>query len=88
MAVSSVSSAASSTALLGPDTSRKSVIITNDDANRLYVLLEGGTASTTNYSFSLAQHENARLQGPEAWCQMVGIWGADGSGGARITTIL
>lgn len=85
MAVTAVASAASNTQLLAPDMGRKSVIICNDDANRLYVLLDGGTASATNYSFSLAQHENARLQGPEAQGEIRGIWASDGSGSALLT---
>lgn len=86
MAVTTVASAASNTQLLAPDSGRKSVIICNDDANRLYVLLDGGTASTTNYSFSLAQNENARLEGSEAQGEVRGIWAADGSGNALLTT--
>ena len=86
MAITAVASAASNTQLLAPDTGRRSVIICNDDANRLYVLLDGGTASTTNYSFSLAQHENARLEGNEAQGEIRGIWAADGSGNALLTT--
>ena len=86
MPVSAVPSATSSTQLVAPHSSRRSVIICNDDANRLYVLLDGGTASATNYSFSLAQHENARLQGDEAQGEIKGIWAGDGSGNALITT--
>ncbi len=88
MAVTAVASAASSTQLLASDVTRQSVIICNDDANRLYVLLDDGTASTTNYSFSLAQHENARLSGNEAQGEINGIWSADGSGNALLTTKL
>jgi hypothetical protein len=86
MALSVVASTTSSTALAVPDTARTSVIICNDDANRLYVLLGGGTASATNYSFSLAQNENAELRGTAARNQIAGIWAADGSGNALVTT--
>lgn len=86
MAVSAVASATSSTSLLSPDGARKSVLIENSDANRLYVLLEAGTASATNYSFSLAQNENARVVGDEAKGAITGIWAGDGSGSAHITT--
>lgn len=85
MPVTTVASAATSTQLLAPDSSRKSVIISHDDANRLHVLLDGGTASTTNYSFSLAQYENARLIGDEARGEIKGIRAADGAGSALIT---
>jgi hypothetical protein len=88
MAVSSVAStnAAGGAQLLAPDSKRQSVIICNDDANRLYVLLDGGTVSTSNYSFSLGENENARLSGDEAQGEIKGIWSADGAGSARLTT--
>ena len=48
MPVTTVASAATSTQLLAPDSSRKSVIISHDDANRLHVLLDGaGSALIT-----------------------------------------
>lgn len=83
MAVTSVDSAAASTTLLTPGR-HTSFVIENTDANRLHVLLEDGTASTTNFSFSLAQNENAQIhyQG-----KVVGIWAADGTGAAKITTL-
>jgi hypothetical protein len=86
MAVTSVDSAASDTALLGAATaSRRKVIIENSDANRLHVLLDAGVASATNYSFSLAQYGVARL--PEDYVGVVrGCWAANGSGAAHITT--
>lgn len=86
MPVTSVNSGTSSVDLLTPDSSRSSVILSNDDANRLYVLLGEGTVSSSNYSFSLAQYENARLVGEEARGRIGGIWAADGSGAVRVTT--
>lgn len=86
MAVSAVASAASSTQLLAPNTSRKSVLIENSDANRLYVLIDGAAASASNYSFSLAQFENARIEGSEAHGELRGIWAGVGSGFAHLTT--
>jgi hypothetical protein len=83
MAVSSVASATSSTQLLGINSARRQLIITNDDANKLYVLLGAGTASATNYSFALDEGEDARIEGfTEA---VMGLWAGDGSGSARIT---
>lgn len=86
MALTVVASAATSTQLLAPDSSRKSVIICNDDANRLHVLLDNAAVSTTSYSFSLAQHENARLTGDEAKGRIMGIWAGDGAGNAYLTS--
>ena len=84
MAITSVASAASSTALLAPEGSRKGLIVTNTDANTLYVLLDGGTASATNHSFQLAQNASSIIYG---WTgAVVGLWAGDGSGVALLTT--
>ena len=83
MAVTSVDSAAASTQLVAVNAERRNLIIENTDANRLYVLLGSGTASATNFSFSLAQNENAHVPGFTG--QVMGIWSADGSGAAKIT---
>lgn len=84
MAVTSVASAASSTTLLAAGM-RSQVIIENTDTNRLYVLLDSGTASATNYSFSLATNENAKVSVYQGVIK--GIWAGDGTGVALITTI-
>lgn len=84
MAVTSVASAASSTALLSPNGTRDGMIVTNTDANILYVLLDNGTASTANHSFQLAQNASSVIYG---WRGAVtGIWAGDGSGVALLTT--
>lgn len=85
MPITTVASAASNTALLAP-ANRSKLIIENSDANRLYVLLDEGTASATNFSFSLAQNENAVIEGYRG--AVKGIWAADGSGSAHITELL
>jgi hypothetical protein len=86
MAVTAVASATSSTSLVAGNTSRKGLVIENSDANRLYVLLGAGTASATNYSFSLAQNENAGVYGIADYTGEVnGIWAGDGSGYAMVT---
>jgi hypothetical protein len=83
MAVESVSSSATAVTLSAA-TARTGLIVSNDDANRLYVLLDGGTASATNYSFSLAQNENAFI--PHYSGPIKGIWASAGSGSARVTS--
>lgn len=80
-----VASAAASTTLLAAG-SRAVVIIENTDANRLHILLDSGTASTTNYSFSLAQNEKFELRNYRGIIK--GIWAADGAGSAFITELL
>jgi hypothetical protein len=82
MAVSSVSSTTTSTQLSAPK-NRKCLIVSNDDANALYVLLDSGTASATNYSFKLDEGEDAIL--PNYDGEVIGIWAGDGSGAAKIT---
>lgn len=64
---------------------RSKYIIENSDTNRLYVLLGSGTASATNYSFSLAQYENAEISGYQGI--VTGVWAGDGSGSAFLTEI-
>ena len=85
MAATSVASTTSSTTLLAASTEpHRKVLIENSDANRLHVLLDDGTASTTNFSFSLAQNENAEI--PLSYTGVIkGIWAADGTGFAHIT---
>lgn len=86
MAVASVSSGTSSVELLASATgeNRRGVIVENSDANTLYVLMGVGTASSTNYSFSLPQNANAML--PDYEGDLQGVWAADGTGAAMVTT--
>lgn len=86
MPLTVVPSAATSTLLLGPDSARSSVILSHDDANRMHVILDAAAATTSSYSFSLAQYESARLFGAEARGEIRAIWAADGSGNAYLTT--
>jgi hypothetical protein len=48
MAITKVDSSTSSATLLSNDPYRQGFVIENSDANRLYVLLDSGTASATN----------------------------------------
>lgn len=84
MAVTSVASTTTSTTLLSPGR-RTAFTIENTDANRLYVLLDDDTASATNYSFSLAQNENAIVPYQGKVC---GVWAADGSGVALMSDLV
>lgn len=83
MAVTAVASSTASATLLAPNSSRKGFVIENSDANRLHVRLGSSAATTTSYSFSLAQNEVAGLQGYTG--AITGIWAADGTGSAHIT---
>lgn len=85
MAQTRVASAATDTQLLAADASRRAVTIENSDANRLHIRVGGTAATTSDYSFSLAQNENLLI--PRELCgeEIRGIWAADGSGHAQIT---
>lgn len=82
--VTSVSSAATSTSILAANTARYGGSITNTDANALYLLLGGGTASATNYSVKLFTDDYFEI--PFGFTGAItGIWAADGSGAALVT---
>lgn len=86
MAVSVVAStnAAGGAVLLAAGAQSK-VFIENSDANRLHVLLDSGTVSTTNFSFSLAQNEKVEISGYSGVIK--GVWAADGAGSAFVTSL-
>lgn len=84
MAITSVASAASDTLILAQSGGRGGLIITNTDANRLYVLFDTSAASTTNYSFYLDTGDVFDTIGYTG--QIRGIWAGDGSGAALVTT--
>ena len=73
-----LASTTTSTQLLAENHRRASLVCENSDANRVYILLGTGTASSSNYTFSLAQNANAQLQGWTGAIQVV--WAGDGSG--------
>jgi gentisate 1,2-dioxygenase len=84
MAVTSVASSTTSGALLPQNTGRNGAIIRNTDANILYVLLDGGTASASNHTYALSTGDVLEL--PDFYDGPVnGVWAADGSGAALVT---
>lgn len=62
---------------------KSEVVVENSDANRCYLLIGSGTVSATNYSFSLAQYDKARLDNQTDQVQV--IWGT-AAGGALLVT--
>lgn len=81
---SQVADTASSATLLSANAARVGVLLTNDSSARLYVRLSAAAASTTNYSFSLAQHET--WEDDKYTGEIRGIWATDpGDGGAKVT---
>jgi hypothetical protein len=83
MAVTSVASTITARQLVARNGNRLGVIVVNDDANALYVLVGPGTAASTNYSFKLDEGEDAIIPGCKQ--ELNGVWAGDGSGSARIT---
>lgn len=84
MPVSSVASTTSATQLAAVDTSRDGFLITNTDANALYVLMDSGVPSATNYSIALANGESFGASG--YFGEIRGVWAGDGAGAALVTT--
>lgn len=84
MAVTSTASATTDTQLAAPDSARGGIVITNTDANRLYVLLDSGTSSSTNYSFYLDTGDVFDTTGYAG--EVRGVWTGDGTGAALVTT--
>lgn len=84
MAVTPVNSSTTSSQFAAADGARGGIMVTNTDANTLYVLLDGGAASATNHSISLAQDEAFSVSGYTG--EVHGVWATDGSGVALVTT--
>jgi len=79
-----VASAATSTSIIAANTARQGLSISNTDANVLYLLIGGGTASATNFSVQVAA--NGYFEMPYGFTGAVtGIWAVDGSGAALVT---
>jgi hypothetical protein len=85
--VTSVNSSTTSAQLVAANVSRSGLVISNTDANRLYILQGSGTAGSTAGSFTdyLDEGDTAYIDGNEAEQAWQGIWTADGSGAASIT---
>lgn len=84
--VTAVADSATSGTLLASNSSRVTATITNDSSARLYVRYGAGAATTTDYTFSLAQHETVVVDDYSG--QINGIWATDpNDGGARITEV-
>lgn len=82
--VTSVNSAATSTSIIAANRYRSGVTVTNTDANTLYLLVGGGTASATNYSVPIAA--GAHWEAPYGFTGAItGIWSGDGAGAALVT---
>lgn len=81
---SQVADNAASVTLLAANANRLGASITNDSSARLY-LKAGTTASTTDYTVSLLQHDHWEV--PFGYTGKVdGIWASDpGDGAARVT---
>ena len=83
--VTSVASGITSVSIVAANTARRGVSILNTDANALYLLVGGGTASATNLSVIVAA-TNGYWEAPFGFTGAItGIWAADGTGSAFVT---
>lgn len=83
--VSRLAATTSASTAVVQDPMRKGLIFQNDDANRVYLLSGPGTVSSTNYTVSLAQYENAAIPANMAHHRWTAIWSTAGSGGLNST---
>jgi hypothetical protein len=87
MAASSVASSASSVTILASSTgARRYATVFNDSTAILYLLLDSGTASTTNYTVQVPAA--GYFETPALYRgQLTGIWAA-ANGFARVTELV
>lgn len=87
--VTSVASAATSTSIIAANTARKGLSVSNTDANILYLLLGGGTASATNFTVAISGATATAIgyfEAPYGFTGAItGIWAVDGAGSALVT---
>lgn len=83
-AFSQVASGTSSVSILAANGSRVGAVISNSDANALLLRLDGGAATTANYSVSVASGANYSVPFGYAGA-ITGIWAGDGGGHANVT---
>jgi len=82
--VTTVASSTNSATLLAANGSRIGAVISNSDANPLFIRIGGGTASASD--FSVVIPTNSTYTVPFAYNGAIsGIWGTDGAGHAGIT---
>lgn len=75
---------ANGVSICAANTARYGGIITNDDANALYVLFGSGNVSSSNYSVKLYTDDVCDI--PAGYTGIIkGLWAADGSGNSYVT---
>ena len=82
--LSNVADSASSVTLLASNANRRGASFFNDSTETLY-LKHGATASTTSFTVRLDPYDFYELPNPVYTGIVDGIWGANGSGSARMT---
>lgn len=81
-----LASAATSAQLLAANASRKGLLVTNTDANTLY-LKYGATASATDFTVAIPTGAYWEMPQPIYTGRIDVIWAADGSGSAVYTEL-
>jgi hypothetical protein len=85
-AVTSVTSAATSTSILASNANRRMAIMVNDADKNVYVKL-GATASTTSFSYKLTPGQTLELPTPVYTGAIDAIWDSSPTGSMRVTEI-
>lgn len=88
--VTSVNDSATDVRLLAAAGDRQGATIFNDSASTLYLLLNSGVASTTNFTVRMAPGDYYELPWNRHGVytgEIRGIWSADSTGAARITEV-
>jgi hypothetical protein len=84
--ISSLASSASSAQLIASNTSRKGLLLTNTDANAVYIKY-GTTASATDFTVLIPSNYYWEMPQPVYTGRIDAIWAADGSGSLYYTEL-
>lgn len=85
--VGAIASAATSTLILAANPQRNGLLLTNTDANMLYLKYGEGATITTSYTVAIPAGGYWEMPRPVYSGVIHGIWAADGSGSAVYTEI-
>lgn len=86
MAITTVTSSATSVQILGTNTNRRNYVITNDATTPMYITF-GTAASTTSYSIGLQPGDAYESNLVVFTGQINAIWSGSPTGNAKITEL-
>lgn len=85
--VGALASAATSAQMLAANPQRKGLLVTNTDANTLYLKYGEGATITTSYTVAIPSGGYWEMPRPVYSGRIDAIWSADGSGSAVYTEL-